>query len=174
MSHQPTLYLMLGYPGAGKTTAAEVIAAQTGAVHLASDKIRLEMFPDPQFTEEEHRQLYQAIDNRTEELLKEGKSVIYDANLNRYIHRKEKYDICAQTGAKPVLVWIRTAEPIAKQRATEDGDGDLKRPYGNLAVSTFERLAREIEPPNHKEKPFMVEMDGTKISPEYVQQVLQL
>src|SRR5690554_3920729 len=114
-----TLYLMLGYPGAGKTTTAKIVSKLTGATHLASDKIRLELFPQPKFTPEEHRQLYETIDRRTKELLQQGKSVIYDANLNRYIHRREKYDICRQTSAQPVLLWVQASSELARQRATE-------------------------------------------------------
>src|SRR5215207_7043841 len=100
----PTLYLMFGYPGAGKTTTAEAIATLTGAVHLSSDKVRLELFPRPAFSQAEHDALYKTLNLRTEELLRQGKDVVYDANLNRYQHRKEKYDICQQTGATPKLL----------------------------------------------------------------------
>ncbi len=158
--------MMLGYPGAGKTTTAEVIHDLTGAVHLQSDRIRLELFPQPQFTPEEHAALYKAIDERTAELLHQGKDVIYDANLNHYIHRKEKYDICQATGAKTVLVWVQTEKALAKKRATEEADDDSRRPYGNLDVPTFERLTSEIEPPQLGEP--VVNIDGTKVTPAYV------
>ena len=169
---QPTLYLMLGYPGAGKTTTAEIIARLTGAVHLASDKIRLEMFPNPEFTPQEHATLYKAIDEQTEQLLQEGKSVIYDANLNRYQHRKEKYDICVQVGAKPLLVWVQADEELAKQRATQNSEDNPKRPYGNLNTQTFDRLVREIEPPRGNEP--HITLDGTRITLENVKKALEL
>ncbi len=168
---QPTLYLMLGYPGAGKTTTAEAMAELTGAVHLASDRIRLQKFPQPQFTPEEHQQLYAAIDKQTEDLLRSGKSVIYDANLNRYIHRQEKYDICQRTGARAILLWVRADQSLAKQRATQEADSDPRRPYGNLDVPTFDRLVNEIEPPLPSEP--VIEIDGTKVTLEYVAERLR-
>lgn len=169
---RPKLYLMLGYPGAGKTTVAENIARLTGAVHLASDRKRLEMFPKPEFTHEEHDALYQAIDEQTKSLLLEGKSVIYDANLNRFIHRQQKYEICKQTNAQAVLVWVRVDKAIAKKRATQDGHNDHRRLFGNLDESTFERLVQEIEPP-HDDEP-VIQLDGTRITEAYVKQALQL
>ena len=169
---RPTLYMMLGYPGAGKTTTAKIIHELTGAEHLSSDQIRLELFPNPQFTPEEHKTLYEAIDFKTKQLLSECKSVIYDANLNRYIHRQQKYDICKQTNTKPVLVWVRTDKDVAKQRATQDGDNDKGRPYGNLDEPTFERLVRKIEPPRGDEP--VIILDGIKITNDYVKQALLL
>lgn len=150
LMNTPTLFLMLGYPGAGKTTAAEHIARLTGAVLLTSDKIRLELFPKPTFSAEEHAKLYAAIDQRTEQLLKGGSSVIYDANLNRYEHRKEKYNICSRTGAKPILVWRQTPRSIAKIRATDESRNHLV-PTNETSDHMFERIAAIIEPPHADE-----------------------
>ena len=162
---------MLGFPGAGKTTVAEHIHELTGAVHLSSDKIRLELFPDPQFTEEEHASLYKQIDERTEQLLREGKSVIYDANLNRYIHRKEKYDICARTNARAQLVWVQTDTELSKQRATVLGVNDpARRPFGNLDATVFDRLAGQIELPREDENPLII--NGHEVTRETIAKAL--
>jgi predicted kinase len=167
------LYLMLGYPGAGKTTTARMIADITGAVRLSSDEMRLKMFPKPEFTEAEHKQLYQAIDKQTEELLAQGKSVIYDANLNRFVHRQEKYDICDRTGAKAVLIWLKTPVALSRKRATETGHTDPeKRPFGNLDTTVFDRLAGAIEMPKSTES--AITIDGTHVTPEVVKQKLGL
>jgi predicted kinase len=168
---QPTLYLMMGLPGAGKTTAAKVIESLTGAIRLSSDEQRLKLWPEPAFSEEEHQKLYDYLDKKTELLLKEGKSVIYDANLNRKIHRQQKYDIVQRTDARCVLCLIKTDEQLAYQRAVIEADGQETRVFGNLDAPVFNRLKDEIEWP-HGES--YVELDGTKITPEYVTEILQL
>jgi len=89
MSMSAKLYLMLGYPGAGKTTTAHILSELTGAVRLSSDDFRFAMFPQPTFSNDEHATLYRTLDFVTEMLLANGVSVIYDANLNRYQHRAD-------------------------------------------------------------------------------------
>lgn len=167
---KPTLYLMLGFPGAGKTTTAETVSEITGAVRLSSDDLRISMFPSPKFTQAEHDIIYGALDYLTELLLTKGISVIYDANLNRYRHRKDKYDICTKTDAKPVLLWVKADQQLAKHRATAKGEGDPRRPYGNLRPEVFDRLANQIESPEDNEPAIVV--NGTKVSPDYIKQLI--
>lgn len=164
-----TIYMMLGYPGAGKTTTARIIAKLTGAVHLSSDKIRLELFPQPNFTPEEHTELYKEIDKRTKELLSAGRDVIYDANLNRYIHRKEKYDICKGTNAQPKLIWVKTPVNVAKGRALH-GNRQHLVPLNEAPEQMFKRLVGVFEEPLSSE-PY-ISIDGTKVSEESVRLAL--
>lgn len=162
---------MLGYPGAGKTTTAKIIHELTGAVHLSSDKMRLEMFAQPTFSSDEHDKLYAALDTQTEQLLSEGKSVIYDANLNRYQHRQEKYEICKKTGAEPVLIWLQTPRALAKERAVHDSRKDLV-PKQETAAAMFERIANIIEEPSADEQ--AVVLDGSHVTKESVASGLHL
>lgn len=171
MTRQAILYMMFGYPGAGKTTTAEIIARHTGAVHLSSDKLRLDLFPEPGFSPEEHGMLYKELDTQTEVLLRQGKDVIYDANLNRRVHRKEKYDICRRTGAQPLLIWVQTERETAKQRALHDSRSPLW-PKHERPSQMFDRIADIIEAPDQDEPVLL--LDGTKITPEYIRTLLQL
>jgi predicted kinase len=165
------LYMMFGYPGAGKTTAAEAIARLTGAVHLQSDNVRLELFPEPTFSQTEHDALYTTLDNRTEQLLHEGRDVIYDANLNRYQHRRDKYDICERANATPVLLWVQTEKTLSKTRAMHESRQHLWPP-GETPGRIFDRVADVIQEPGPGE-PYIV-LDGTQITDEYIKNLLDL
>jgi predicted kinase len=167
----PNLYMMFGYPGAGKTTAAEVIAQLTGAAHLQSDKVRLELFPQPTFSQMEHDALYATLDARTEQLLRQGRDVIYDANLNRYQHRRDKYVICEKTGAAPILLWVQTEKTLSKARAMHDSRKHLWPP-GETPDKLFDRVADIIEEPGPAEPHIII--DGTAVTPEYISDLLQL
>lgn len=165
------LYLMMGYPGAGKTTTAKIIHELTGAVHICSDEMRLKFFPHPSFSDAEHNSLYRHLDKQTQELLTEGKDVIYDANLNRYRHRKEKYIICERLGAQPVLMWLQTPRELAKVRAAQSSRSHLW-PHGESSQEMFERITRSIEDPHPTEN--YIQIDGTKVTADYVRQKLGL
>lgn len=165
----PILYMMFGYPGAGKTTTAKILSELTGAVHLSSDQLRLELFPNPSFSAEEHAELYRELDSRTEQLLSEGRDVIYDANLNRRQYRDEKYEICRRTGAIPKLIWVQTEKEIAKRRALHDSRSPLW-PRHEHPSQMFDRIADIIEPPDESE-PHLV-IDGARISPDNIKTAL--
>ena len=163
--------MMLGYPGAGKTTAAESIANMTGALHLNSDRFRQHLIMQPKFTNQEHELIYNALDYLTELLLASGVSVIYDANLNRYQHRKDKYAIAERNVATAKLIYIKTDASLAKQRATIDsGHKPPHRPFGNMDPATFDRLVKQIETPQSHEP--VIELSGDKLIKSQLRQKL--
>lgn len=172
-SKQPTLYMMLGVPGAGKTLISEYIASLTGAKHINSDQFRQKLFGRVKLTTEEHSELYQKLDDLTENLLRAGNNVIYDANLNRRIHRNEKYKICKNVGARAVLIWVTTPRKLSKLRATKLASGDPeRRPFGDMPSVMFERLCSQIEPPSEKEK--SIEIDGSDVNQDTIRRILQI
>ncbi len=161
----------MGLPGAGKTTLAKALQELTGAVRLTSDEHRLLIFPNPTFTQKEHNSLYAMLDHNTEHLLSSGNSVIYDANLNRYIHRHEKYEIAKKYGAEVVLWWVRTPAELAKERRTSEQDQRLLPP-DTTSGELFEHVADLIENPDKEKGENYIEITGIDITPEKVQNLL--
>ena len=140
----------MGYPGSGKTTAAKLIHKLCDAEHLSSDVLRLQLFPKPTYTQAEHDAVYKELDRQTEELLAQGKNVVYDANLNRYVHRQEKYDIAKRTNAQTVLLWVEVPKTLARDRAVLRGHRHLV-PEDETFESMFDRVAATIEEPHANE-----------------------
>jgi predicted kinase len=68
-------YVMVGAPGAGKSTLASKLARSEQAVIISGDEVRAELFGD-----EPNRGTWTEIDDRIEELLSEavGRTVILD------------------------------------------------------------------------------------------------
>lgn len=166
-----TLFLMLGYPGAGKTTTAKIISELTGAKHLSSDQLRFDMFNKPAFDQAEHDKLYQELDKQTYALLAGGNSVIYDANLNRLSHRQDKYNICKRTNAEPLIIWVQTPKALAKERAVHVERLHLI-PKNETPEAMFDRISDIIEEPTSDEK--FITIDGTNINNEVVKEKLGL
>lgn len=163
---QPTLYLMLGYPGAGKTTTAKIIHDLTGAVHLWADQIRNERFPNPTHSHQENLALYDYLNELTAELLATGQSVIFDTAFNFYKDRQRLRDIANQHQAQVKLIWVQAEKDLAKQRATHPQHaGDNTYPQA-MPVERFNRISNDLEEPRADET--YTAVDGTKITKEYI------
>src|SRR6266568_9058324 len=163
------LFMMLGLPGAGKTTTARLIADLTGAVRLSSDELRFRLIEAPTFSQAEHDVVYRTLDYLSELLLGKGVSVIYDANLNRFRHRQDKYAICEQAGAQAVLLWIKTPRDLAKERALHEDRAHFA-PKDETLEGMFERITDVFEPPQAGEA--AIPIDGIHIDAEVVRQAL--
>ncbi len=169
---QPTLYLMLGYPGSGKTTASKAIAKVAHAVHLWADHERRLKFKAPTYGHQENLRLYDDLNHKTKVLLTEGKSVVFDTNFNFYKDRQHLRKIAKDCGAETKLIWVKTDKKIAKQRATEDAHLQETRVLGNMPPEEFDRMSGNMEKPRGGEK--YIELDGTKITKSYVADKLDI
>ena len=157
---KPTLHLLMGLPGAGKTTLAKILQKLTKAARLSSDDYRLIIYPEPTFSQKEHDSLYALIDHSTEHLLEAGHDVIYDANLNRKVHRQEKYELARKFDAEVILWWVKTPKEMAKKRRVDEQDV-LLLPEGETPEKMFDRIATILEEPASEES--HIEIDGSHI-----------
>jgi predicted kinase len=160
---KPTLYMMMGLPGAGKTTIAQHIADLTGATLLSSDVLRRELFAKSSFTQAEHDELYAELDHRMTELLQTGQSVVYDANLNRRTHRDEKRQLAEKLGIQARLIWVQTPEEMARQRRVDHEPQHDLIPEHETPGQMFDRIAQAIEEPAAEESATVI--DGRDVSP---------
>lgn len=69
------LYVMVGLPGAGKSTIAKEIP---DTVHISSDEIR-ECLYGNEVSQGDPKRVFSFMDEATEECLKDGRDVVYDA-----------------------------------------------------------------------------------------------
>lgn len=166
-----TLYLMLGYPGSGKTTASKLLHELTGAEHLWADHERKHRFTHPTYTHQENLKLYAELNDVADQLLGEGKSVIFDTNFNFYKDRERLRRIAAKHGASSVVVWVVAPKELARDRATKDAHKQHTRVLGDMSAEHFERISRNLQPPRPDER--LIKLDGTNLSVEAVKQALE-
>jgi predicted kinase len=156
----PALYIFVGYPGAGKTTAARLIATKLDATHLWADHERLKLFHTPTHSEAESQQLYKQLNQAAEYLLSQGKSVVFDTNFNFRKDRLYLKAMAKRHGATTCIIWITTPRAVAMQRAVHDKN--LRNGYEvAMTAQQFESIASKLEAPTKDEK--FIKIDGTKL-----------
>lgn len=162
---------MLGYPGAGKTTAAKVICELTGAVHLWADLERKNIFERPNFGPRETKKLYPVLDEKLKQLLNQGQSVVYDSNFNFYKDRRRMERLAESYGADAVVIWVQTPKEQARQRAT-DAHRQHTRILDAMPLEHFERMSGNLQPPHDNET--VITVNGTLNPEKQIRKALQL
>lgn len=167
---KPTLYLFVGYPGAGKTSVAKLIEQRTGAVHLWADNIRQQMVAKPTHSRAESKKIYDHLNQITNKLLRDGKNVIFDTNFNFFDDRQLLRNIASKAGAETKLIWVVTAKTLSHKRAVHSSENDEIRVYGNMTNADFERIAGKLQAPLAQEQ--AIAIDGTNLDANTLYRVL--
>lgn len=103
----PNFIMLVGLPGAGKTYTAQQLAKGRNAVVLSSDNIRKELYGS-EVTQGTHDEVFELMNKRAADYLKNGTNVIYDATNLRRKNRKYLLSVLPKECAKKVyIVWAR-------------------------------------------------------------------
>lgn len=118
--NRPTLILLVGIPGVGKTTYAKnYIEKVPDTIHLSSDAIRAELYGDESI-QGNPADVFSLMQKRAIEALNDGKDVLYDATN---ITRKDRaciIDICPKfVKIECCIIWAPIEECIERD-ATRD------------------------------------------------------
>ena len=115
-SDSPSLVVLCGLPGTGKSHFAAALARRVPAMVLGSDRLRKILIPQPRYTRGEHARVFAAAHCLLEQLLTEGYRVIFDATNLTERARQPLYAIADRTGAPLLLVGFDAPEPLIRQR----------------------------------------------------------
>ncbi len=127
---KPTLTLLVGVPGSGKTTWANKNHKENEVV-LSSDLIRKELFND-ETNQENNKLVFTTLYNRARELLKSGKSVIIDATNVTIKDRSRALNNFKNFAVSKVAIVFKTATDICKFR-----DKNRTRTVGEEVIDKF-------------------------------------
>lgn len=163
-----TLFLLVGYPGSGKTTVSRYIQELTGAAHIWADEERRKKFGDT-YDRAQSSALYEDLNARTAELLKQGKSVIFDTNFNYRADRDLLRKIAEGAGAETKIIWLNTSRDLSMMRAIiHKGDTRVFK----MDEQDFKRIAMRLEPPTEDEKP--ITFEGVNVTKQLVAEKIGL
>ncbi len=127
---KPTLTLLVGVPGSGKTTWANNNHKENEVV-LSSDLIRKELFND-ETNQENNKLVFTTLYKRARNLIKQGKSVIIDATNVTIKDRARALNNFANFNVIKVAIVFKTATDICKFR-----DKNRTRTVGEEVIDKF-------------------------------------
>lgn len=139
MLAKPTLIMLYGFPGSGKTYLAQNICQSLQSAHVQGDKIRYQLFENPRYDRAENEIVDHLMEYMTEEFLDAGVSVVFDTNAIKKSQRRVLRDIARKKKAEHLLVWLQIDAESAfarvshrDRRKTEDKHAQpIDRPYFN-------------------------------------------
>jgi len=125
---RPLAILICGLPGSGKSWLARRLLphlhlgpgaegeGEGGAVHLRTDQVRRELFPQRRYTPEESEATYRELLRRARAALLEGRSVILDGTYLVTRFREEVYQMVRSLGLPLVVILATAPEEAIKER----------------------------------------------------------
>ena len=141
---RPTLVVVSGLPGTGKTYFCQKLSARVPFVVLESDALRKALFPAPTYSLDESGRLFLAIHHLIEDLLKKGVAVILDAtNLVEY-HRERLYNIAERLKARLILVRLYAPPEVVYERLKARAEGKTAT-FSDADWEVFQRMRPTAE-----------------------------
>jgi predicted kinase len=113
---EPTLIVVSGLPGTGKSYFSKRLAERMPFLVLESDALRKALFSPPSYSPRESAQLFQTIHRLVRDLLKKGIPLILDATNLSERFREQLYNIADQLGVKLVLVCVEAPPEVVYRR----------------------------------------------------------
>jgi predicted kinase len=146
----PALVMLMGFPGAGKTHCARLLATRLGAAHVATDHLRSRLFIAPSYADEENRTVFTVAEGLVDDLLGEGHVVVLDATNLIARYRAPMEGVANRRGVTPLHVLVVADDADARARlaarAVSRADGD----HSDADVGVYERMRSQgFEPPEH-------------------------
>ena len=113
---QPTIIVVSGLPGTGKSHFCRRLAERLPFLILESDALRKRLFPTPTYSTEESAYIFRAIHQLIGDLLKKGIPIILDATNLEERHRERLYNIAERLNARLILVNVQAPPELVQMR----------------------------------------------------------
>lgn len=148
---KPHLIIMVGIPGSGKSFFAEHFAETFNAPLISFHRIRQELFSAPTFSKEENTIISQVANYMIDEVLKTGRTIVYEGQTDTHIERNLIAKKSRDAGYQPLFIWVQTEPDTARKRAKKATPG---KPA--LSVDQYNEILKRFSVPNQAEKPVVI------------------
>ena len=144
MPNTPHVIIMVGIPGAGKTTFAENFAKTFHAPYINPLTIAARTQLDDEATERVTELLF-------DELLKTRHTLIYEGSTFLKTQRQALEQMITKAGYRPLFVWVQTDPVESKKRATKKQPDDSQ-----LDSEQFDEAMHQFQNPLPAERPVVI------------------
>ena len=142
----PSLVILCGLPGTGKSHFARELVAHAPFVWLNSDRTRKLLVAQPSYSRREHRRVFAAMHVLTRGYLRDGHSVIFDAtNLNEGV-RQPLYASAEAVGVDPLIIRFTASAGLVWKRLADRASGVGDATQSDAGWEVYSRMAIADQP----------------------------
>lgn len=135
-----TLAVVCGLPGTGKTTLAMAIGQQMRALHLNTDRVRVAMGLQGNYSPDDKAVVYAAMYRQAEEALEAGCPVVLDGTFSTEDARERVRALALESGCAVRWIEVKAPEALVAERVA------LKRAFTEADYSVYLMVRGQWQP----------------------------
>ncbi|MFP4024037.1 MAG: AAA family ATPase [Thiohalospira sp.] len=131
--------IVFGLPGTGKTYFSEHLSESIGAVHLNTDKLRIEYDKTGEYDEETKNFIYNQLKNEMVKNIANSNDVIVDGTFHRKENRKAFEVEISRQGVNAFFIEVKAKEETIKQRLKNN------RKYSEAGYEVYLKIKQNFD-----------------------------
>lgn len=142
---KPCLIIVSGLPGSGKSSFSRQLAARLPSAIVESDAVRKALYPSPTYGGPESARVFRVCHALIEQLLRQGRRVIFDATNLIERHRERVYNIADKLGVKLIIVLVEAPPEVMRQRLERRHTDRSPADNSDADLAVHERMMTSAE-----------------------------